>query len=152
MSQPRSTTPAASASGLTTIFNGTAYEWQAHTADKFAEWWDQTDYAKKVGLGIRGYAPPAWGSKTRSSCVWPKFGEIAMVADGHPKIYCYGCKSKLGHPGANGQGTSHMRAHLQSQACTKASGNKQQSISELLQKVSQISSQGPVQSTIAHMN
>lgn len=134
MSASRPVTPADRTLALT--LNGQAYEWQADTSAEFDDWWQGTAWAKALQAQTPGYFNPSWGSKTRSSKAWKSFGEAAMRRDGQPKIFCLTCKSTLKHPSAYGIGTTHMRSHLTSRACTRISGIQPESIHTMLQKVS----------------
>lgn len=104
------------------------------THNEWVSWWLETGFGKKVNI--------PWDA-THQSTTWNDFHQVAHSSDGAPKVMCKRCGQILEHPNfirekdgrKQRQGTSTMKTHLKTIACTKASQSQKSDITQFLQRV-----------------
>jgi hypothetical protein len=85
----------------------------------FTAWWKETRWHRHhPTINILWY-----GKNNKTSPVWEYYREIARARDGKPEVQCIRCDYTLVHPSASSlsSGTSALRRHIASKACTKES-------------------------------
>lgn len=95
----------------------------------WVDWWLETDYGSNN-------SKIAWESQHGSASeTWKQLEQVAHTGNGSPKVMCKRCDAILEHPyatkkDANGKigrhGTTTTTCHLQTLACQKATGVRQQ--------------------------